>query len=122
MNTTWNILQPATKLLFLCLLAGFVISNTGCASNKTYEAPKMGAEYRFDDGLRAEKHPDHLFDKKTRKEMEKMGYPTGQSNAAVGAASLSGKHFTKDSSVTSTGKDSAYQTPASDTVFKVLPH
>ncbi|PSL42524.1 hypothetical protein CLV51_11252 [Chitinophaga niastensis] len=33
----------------------------------------MGAEAEFDRGLRPEKHPKYLFDKKTMKDMERNG-------------------------------------------------
>lgn len=118
MNTTWTFLRPANKLLSLCLLAGFVIYSS-CASNKEYQAPRMGAEYRFEDGMKADKHPQYLFDEKTRKDMDKMGLPTGYSNAATGPAGLSGKHFATDSSKV---KDSSSNSVKMDTVYKVLPH
>ena len=38
-----------------------------------YRPPALGAESRFDEGLRREKHPQQLFSKKERREMEKMG-------------------------------------------------
>lgn len=40
---------------------------------RVYEAPRMGAESRFEDGLRREKKPQTLFSKKEQKEMRKMG-------------------------------------------------
>ncbi|RAJ79153.1 hypothetical protein CLV59_106214 [Chitinophaga dinghuensis] len=51
----------------LCLL---LACNT---SSKVYTAPAMGAESKFDDGLRPEKHPQYLFDKKTMKDMKRTG-------------------------------------------------
>ncbi len=36
----------------------------------------MGAEAQFDKGLRPEKHPQYLFDKKTMKDMEQQGVIT----------------------------------------------
>ncbi|SCC15535.1 hypothetical protein GA0116948_10411 [Chitinophaga costaii] len=48
--------------------------NAGCAP-KVYHAPAMGAETKFDKGLPKEKHPPHLFNKRERKEMARMGYP-----------------------------------------------
>ncbi|KAA2238722.1 hypothetical protein F0L74_21125 [Chitinophaga agrisoli] len=38
-----------------------------------YQAPAIGAESRFDEGLRREKHPQQLFSKKERQDMQKMG-------------------------------------------------
>lgn len=43
------------------------------SSQKVYTAPAMGAEAQFDKGLRPEKHPKYLFDKKTMKDMERRG-------------------------------------------------
>ncbi|NIG56053.1 hypothetical protein [Chitinophaga sp. Cy-1792] len=55
-------------------LAFLLFAITACnTSNKIYTAPAMGAESKFDDGLRPEKHPQYLFDKKTMKEMKKEG-------------------------------------------------
>jgi len=43
-----------------------------------YSAPAIGAESRFDEGLRREKHPQQLFSKKERRDMEKMGVLSGE--------------------------------------------
>ncbi|SEW50957.1 hypothetical protein [Chitinophaga arvensicola] len=43
------------------------------SSQKVYQAPAVGAEAQFDRGLRPEKHPKYLFDKKTMKDMQKQG-------------------------------------------------
>jgi hypothetical protein len=52
----------------------FLLALVACfSSNKVYTAPAMGAESQFDKGLRPEKHPKYLFDKKTMKEMKSMG-------------------------------------------------
>ncbi len=57
----------------LCLL--------GChSSQKVYQAPAVGAEAQFDRGLRPEKHPKYLFDKKTMKEMQKQGAASSDSS------------------------------------------
>jgi hypothetical protein len=94
-------------------MAGVVVLYTGCASNKGYqEPPRLGAEYRFEDGLRKEKRPQYLFDKKTRKDMAKMGLPAGQSNEATSAA-VPSSSFSKTIPVADSLKK--------DTTFKVLP-
>jgi hypothetical protein len=81
---TWKkIQQPAIMQDLCCMLAGIVVLGVSCSSSgRIYEAPRMGAEYRFDDGLPKEKKPQYLFDKKTRKEMAKRGYPQGTPNSA----------------------------------------
>ncbi|MGN7823780.1 hypothetical protein ACTJJB_26900 [Chitinophaga sp. 22536] len=43
------------------------------SSQKIYTAPAIGAEAQFDKGLRPEKHPKYLFDKKTMKDLERQG-------------------------------------------------
>lgn len=105
--------QPAFMLLHTCMMAGVVVLSS-CASNHGYQSPppRMGAEYRFEDGLRKEKHPQYLFDAKTRKEMAKMGLPAGSSNEATSAA-VPSSSFSKTPPVT----DSIHR----DTTFKVLP-
>lgn len=49
---------------------------------RVYQAPRMGAEYRFDEGLRREKHPQNLFSKKDLKDMQKMGTVSHQERNA----------------------------------------
>lgn len=50
---------------------------------QVYQPPRMGAESRFEEGLRKEKHPQHLFSKKERKDMEKMGTLTSHERTAT---------------------------------------
>ncbi|MBO9731231.1 MAG: hypothetical protein J7623_21510 [Chitinophaga sp.] len=47
------------------------------SSQKVYTAPAIGAEAQFDRGLRPEKHPKYLFDKKTMKDMQQRGSVSG---------------------------------------------
>ena len=49
-----------------------VLSITAC-SPRIYRPPALGAEYRFDEGLKPSKHPSHLFDKKMEKDLQKNG-------------------------------------------------
>lgn len=49
---------------------------------RIYQPPRLGAEYRFEEGLRKQKNPQNLFSKKERKEMEKMGTLTRQERDA----------------------------------------
>ncbi|WP_143306777.1 hypothetical protein [Chitinophaga vietnamensis] len=46
-------------------------------AQKIYQAPAMGAETKFDEGLRPEKHPKYLWDKKMMKDLEKQGRAEG---------------------------------------------
>lgn len=70
------------------VLAGILLIGASCSSRlfqkkeRIYEAPKMGAEYRFEEGLKREKRPQQLFSKKERKEMEKMGMTSHQERSA----------------------------------------
>lgn len=62
-------------LLFFVLLLYSCSSVRGVFQRKQqlYQPPRLGAESRFEEGLRKEKHPQNLFSKKERKDMEKMG-------------------------------------------------
>jgi len=99
------------------MLAGFVFLGTGCASSRSgnYEPPRLGAEYRFEEGMRREKHPQYLFSNKERKDMRKMGLPAGEQNAAVGGVTLPSATNQLPAEVKT---DSI---PPKDSVYKVLP-
>lgn len=72
-----------TTLLFALLLYSCArVKHAFERKERIYQAPRMGAEYRFDEGLRREKHPQNLFSKKDRKDMEKMGTVTRQERSA----------------------------------------
>jgi hypothetical protein len=75
------------------VLAAFLLPACN-SSKKVYEAPAMGAESQFDKGLRPEKHPQYLFDKKTMKDLEERGtisdYSSKRRNTAP-TAPLPGK-------------------------------
>ena len=62
-------------ILFITLLLYSCSSVRGVFQRKerVYQPPRLGAEYRFEDGLRRQKNPQNLFSKKERKDMEKMG-------------------------------------------------
>jgi hypothetical protein len=60
-------------------VSGWLFCLACFSSNKVYKAPAMGAEAQFDRGLRPEKHPQYLFDKKTMKELSKEGSVTAYS-------------------------------------------
>ncbi|SIO13772.1 hypothetical protein [Chitinophaga niabensis] len=63
-------------VLFITLLLYSCSSVRGVFQRKerVYQPPRLGAEYRFEDGLRRQKNPQNLFSKKERKDMEKMGF------------------------------------------------
>jgi hypothetical protein len=55
------------------VLTAFILLLACHSSQKVYTAPAVGAEAQFDRGLRPEKHPKYLFDKKTMKDMQTQG-------------------------------------------------
>lgn len=71
---------------FICMDMKYIVLATGLcllgchSSQKVYQAPAVGAEAQFDRGLRPEKHPKYLFDKKTMKEMQKQGAASSYSS------------------------------------------
>ncbi|WP_291910424.1 hypothetical protein [Chitinophaga sp. CB10] len=80
------------KLIFAVLLLLPVIAcNNG---RRIYSAPAMGAESEFDRGLRPERRPQYLFDKKTMKDMKKSGtvsdYKARQNTRPTGPVKRSG--------------------------------
>lgn len=75
--------QIVTIFLFALVLYSCArVRQTFQRKERVYQAPRMGAEYRFDEGLRREKHPQNLFSKKERKDMEKMGTVSRQERNA----------------------------------------
>ena len=113
---TWKKFNTPASILIPSMLAGILFLGDGCMASRggDYQPPRMGAEYRFEDGLRKEKHPQYLFSKKERKEMAKMGLPVGASNEAVGS-------YTPPSATTKSPDIKPDSIPARDTVYKVLP-
>ncbi|SHL43195.1 hypothetical protein SAMN05444266_103320 [Chitinophaga jiangningensis] len=59
------------KLIFAPIVLLLIMACNN--SRRVYSAPAMGAESEFDNGLRPERRPQYLFDKKTMKDMQKTG-------------------------------------------------
>lgn len=120
LHSTWNkVKRPAGRVTSYCVLAG-LIAMVACRTNRGYDpAPRMGAEYRFEEGLRKEKKPQYLFDKKTRKDMAQMGYPTGEPNQVP--AQAGGAKSTMTAPATGTPGGARKDSVRMDTVFKVKP-
>lgn len=77
------ILQIVTVLsVVLFLYSCARVSHVFQRKERIYQPPRLGAEYRFEDGLKRERRPDDLFSKKDRREMEKMGMLSKQDRAA----------------------------------------
>jgi hypothetical protein len=120
LNFTWNAFKrPASITSAYFVLAG-IFTLSSCITERGYDpAPRGGAEYRFEEGLRKEKKPQYLFDKKTRKELAEMGYPTGEPNAAPPAEAGGVKVGMPPK--TDTKKAVAVDSLRMDSVYKVRP-
>lgn len=77
------------RLLSILVLSAIALGscNGGMRSafqrkERVYQPPRLGAEHRFEDGLRRQKNPQNLWSKKERKEMEKMGKYTPKTTDA----------------------------------------
>lgn len=109
----------------LNISAIIIITLSGCASSSgVYKPPRLGAEYRFEDGLKRQKHPQNLFSKKMQKDLEKQGKistaerdapppPAGMIKGAKGTDTL---HTLKHAAV-----PDSLQTPAKDTLVGSTP-
>lgn len=95
------------------VLAAFILLLACHSSQKVYTAPAVGAEAQFDRGLKPEKHPKYLFDKKTMKDMKQQGTVSSYSSKRRNTAPtipLPGKdHNGKDST---TAAADSLRTPA----------
>ncbi|TWV97353.1 hypothetical protein [Chitinophaga pinensis] len=120
LNSTWkSFKQPASRAIAFCGLAG-IFTFTACRTNRGYDpAPRMGAEYRFEEGLKKEKNPQYLFSKKERQDLEKMGYPIGTPNQAAESGGDT-KPATKSPAAGALQKAPS-DSLRTDTVFKVKP-
>lgn len=88
------------------------------SSRQIYTAPAIGAEAQFDKGLRPEKHPKYLFDKKTMKDLERQGVVSEYTNKRRNTAPTA--PVKKSGSEASAATDStAHRT---DSTGKTLPH
>jgi hypothetical protein len=110
------------SMIGICILTG-TVTFSSCRTNRGYDpaALRGGAEYRFEEGLRKEKHPQYLFDKKTRKDQAEMGYPTGQPNGVPATTTGDSKTAGK-APVTAGLKPAAQDSMRTDSVYKVRPH
>jgi hypothetical protein len=120
LNSTWNTFkQPVSRAISYSVLAG-IITLTSCRTNRGYDPElRMGAEYRFEEGLGKEKHPQYLFDKKTRKDLKEMGYPDGTPNRVP--AEAGDAKSARTAPVATTPTKAASDSLRTDTVFKVKP-
>lgn len=72
------------SLYFVLFIMGLLF--TSCAP-KIYQPPHLGAEYRFDEGLKPEKPPQQLFGKSMHKYLRETGVEqesSGKSRAVSG--------------------------------------
>ncbi|NLR57937.1 hypothetical protein HGH93_07485 [Chitinophaga polysaccharea] len=94
------------------------------SSQKIYQAPAVGAEAQFDRGLRPEKHPRYLFDKKTMKDMQQRGTASGYSSKRRSSAPtipLPGKDGNGKDSSTAVNDSTALPLPADSTQVPASP-
>lgn len=69
-------------IILLCSCHGGGMRSAFQRKERLYQPPRLGAEYRFEDGLRRQKNPQNLWSKKERKEMEKMGQYTPRTTSS----------------------------------------
>lgn len=102
--------QIVPILFFTLLLFGCSgMSGVFQRKNQVYQPPRLGAEYRFEEGLRKQKNPQELFSKKERREMEKMGKVTRPDRSAP------------NTRISSTQADSILTGKTRDTTQSALP-
>ncbi|MGX5820343.1 hypothetical protein ACWKWU_19260 [Chitinophaga lutea] len=78
-------LLPQVVIVFciaFLLLACTNVKQAFQPKERVYQPPRIGAEHRFEDGLRKEKHPQQLFSPKEQKDMEKSGRMTARQRTA----------------------------------------
>lgn len=121
LNFTWKEFKQPASIVSGCLLLAGILTFGCCRTERGYDPDlRGGAEYRFEEGLRREKKPQYLFDKKTRKEMAKMGYPTGEPNAAPPPAPSGGVNVGMPAK-TDAKKVASVDSLRMDSVYKVRP-
>lgn len=134
-----SVSQPGRvrQRVLLNISAIVVITLGGCASSSgVYKPPRLGAEYRFEDGLKRQKHPQNLFSKKMQKDLEKQGKisavvrdapppPPGMIKGAKGTDTLHTlQHAAMPDSLQTSSKDTlggSIPLPATDTLQPATP-
>ncbi|GEP96171.1 hypothetical protein [Chitinophaga cymbidii] len=115
--------SPQLVTISLGLLLLYCSCSRNIFQRGVYQPPRLGAEHRFEDGLRRQKNPQQLFSKKDRRHMEKIGMlsnfeerasPPVKISAARADSILTGK--TDSTNIQRT--DSASTTPADTTQKK----
>ncbi len=86
--------------IFLLLFLFFFLAACN-TSRQIYHPPALGAEYQFDRGMPAAKHPHQLFDRRTEKYMQEQGMPVPTAGKGGTPSTLPAKAGTKspDSSI-----------------------
>src|SRR5690242_2525454 len=85
--------KDATKIFLL--LASFFFLAACNSSKQIYHPPALGAEYQFDRGMPAAKHPHQLFDKRTEKYMQEQGMPVPTAGKGGAPSTLPAKAGSK---------------------------
>lgn len=76
-------------LYFVLFIPGMLFAS--CAP-KIYQPPHLGAEYRFDEGLKPEKPQQQLFDKSMHKYLRETGVEQESSGKAVSGKQAAAAH------------------------------
>ncbi len=80
-----NVSKGMARLQHLVFLA-LSVSATAACSPRIYHAPHMGAEYRFDEGMKPDKRRHHLFGKDMNRYLEERGQQQVRSAGSAPAA------------------------------------
>lgn len=72
--------------ILISIAAFYWVSFLAACSPRIYRPPALGAEYQFDRGMPAAKHPSTLFDKKMNKDLEEEGILQKNSSGSTASA------------------------------------
>lgn len=103
-------------IILLFMFSCARVSHVFERKQRVYQPPRIGAEHRFEEGLRREKRPQELFSRKERRDMEKMGLITPRGRNAPQERITIGQ---ADSILTGKTRDTA-KAPAADST-KAIP-
>lgn len=86
-----------------------VLAIIAACSPKIYRPPALGAEYRFQEGLRSKKPSQTLFDKNMQRYLEKEGQEEAPSKSSGGAPAAAVR---SDSAAKAPARPDSLTTPA----------
>lgn len=113
------LLQIVTTVsIALLLYSCSNVRNVFQRKERVYQPPRLGAEYRFEEGLRRQKNPQNLFSKKERKDMEKMGIGESSRQQGRSAPNVRISAMQADSLLTGKTRDTAQTVPIDSSLAK----